>query len=122
MRTSIWFRTEEKQPDKSGYYFTYRGWGIGGKADGDEDYGYLYYRKKDDTWYGYKNSWDSSFPDVVNFVYYWSDADPSGWVDKDPPSVKLRKSKEEHNVALDDAWKKVQEAIDQYNMIKELVR
>ena len=26
MRTSIWFRTEEKQPDKSGYYFTYRDW------------------------------------------------------------------------------------------------
>jgi monolysocardiolipin acyltransferase len=32
----------------------------------------------------------------------------------------VRKLKEEHNVALDDAWKKVQEAIDQYNMIKEL--
>lgn len=122
MRTSIWFRTEEKQPDKSGYYFTYRGWGIGGKADGDEDYGYLYYRKQDDTWYGYKNSWDSSFPDEVSFVYYWSDADPSGWVDKDPPSVKLRKIKEEQNVALESAYKDVLNAIDKYNMIKELVK
>lgn len=122
MRTSIWYRTELQQPSKSGYYFTYRGWGIAGKSDGDEDYGYLYYRKKDDTWYGYKNSWESSFPDVISFVYYWSDADPRGWTDSDPPSVQLHKVKEEHNVALDDAWKKVQEAIDQYNMIKELVR
>ena len=123
MRTSIWFRTEEKQPDKSGYYFTYRGWGMGGKADGDSDHGYLYYRKKDDTWYEYENAWNSSFPEVASIVYYWTDADPEGWTNQDPPSVKLYKLKEfPHSVTLDDAWKKVQEAIDQYNMIKELVK
>ena len=122
MRTSIWYRTELKQPDKNGYYLAYRGWGMAGKGDGDHDYGYLYYRKKDDTWYEYQGSWNSSFPDEVSFVYYWTDADPSGWTDADPPSIQLRKVKEEHNVALEDAWKKVQEAIDQYNMIKELVR
>ena len=122
MRTSIWFRTEEKQPDTSGYYFSYRGWGMGGKADGDQDYGYLYYRKEDDTWYERKNSWQSSFPEVVSFVYYWTDADPSGWVDDDPPRVQLRKLKEEHNVALESAYKDVLIAIDKYNMIKELVK
>lgn len=122
MRTSIWFRTEEKNPDKSGYYFTYRGWGMGGKADGDQDYGYLYYRKEDDSWYEHKGAWNSSFPDEVSFVYYWTDADPNGWVDDDPPSVKLRKLKEEHNVALESAYKDVLIAIDKYNMIKELVR
>ena len=50
MRTSIWFRTEEKQPDKSGYYLSYRGWGMGGKADGDSDHGYVYYDKKQNEW------------------------------------------------------------------------
>ena len=122
MRTSIWYRTEEKQPDKSGYYLSYRGWGMGGKGDDDHDYGYLYYRKKDDSWYEYEGSWNSSFPDVVSFVYYWTDADPSGWVDEDPPSVQLRKLKEEHHVALEAAYNDVLIAIDKYNMIKELVR
>ena len=37
MRTSIWYRTELQQPPKSGYYLSYRGWGMGGKADGDHD-------------------------------------------------------------------------------------
>ena len=122
MRTSIWYRTEEKQPDKSGYYLSYRGWGMGGKGDDDHDYGYLYYRKKDDSWYEYEGSWNSSFPDVVSFVYYWTDAGPSGWVDEDPPSVQLRKLKEEHHVALEAAYNDVLIAIDKYNMIKELVR
>ena len=122
MRTSIWFRTEEKQPDKSGYYFSYRGWGMGGKADGDQDYGYLYYHTKYKKWYEYEGSWNSMFPDEVSFVYYWTDADPSGWVDKDPPSIKLHKLKEEHNVALESAYKDVLIAIDKYNMIKELVK
>ena len=122
MRTSIWFRTEEKQPDKSGYYFSYRGWGMGGKADGDQDYGYLYYHTKYKKWYEYEGSWNSMFPDEASFVYYWTDADPSGWVDEDPPSVQLRKLKEEHNVALESAYKDVLIAIDKYNMIKELVK
>ena len=121
MRTSIWYRTELQQPSKSGYYLAYRGWGMGGKGDYDHDYGYLYYHKKTDTWYEHESDVRASFPDTA-IVYYWTDADPSSWVDNEPPSVQLRKVKEEHNVALDDAWKKVQEAIDQYNMIKELVR
>jgi len=120
MRTSIWFRTEEKQPDKSGYYLSYRGWGIGGKGDGDCDYGYLYYHKKTDTWYSHESDVRSSFPDTA-IVYYWTDATPDDWTDQDPPSVKLRKLKEEHNVALESAYNDVLIAIDKYNMIKELV-
>jgi hypothetical protein len=121
MRTSIWYRTELKNPDKSGSYLTYRGFGMGGMADGDHHNGYLYYHKKTDTWYEYESEVRSSFPRTC-IVYYWTDADPDGWVDEDAPSIQLRKVKEEHNVALDDAWKKVQEAIHQYDMIKELVR
>lgn len=117
MRTSIWYRTELQQPSKSGHYLAYRGWGIGGKADGDSDHGYVYYDKRKNQWRDYKSE-DSSYA----IVYYWTDATPDDWTDQDPPSIQLHKVKEEHNVALEDAWKKVCEAIDQYNMIKELVR
>jgi hypothetical protein len=118
MRTSIWFRTEEKNPDKSGYYLSYRGWGMGGKGDGDHDHGYVYYDKRIDEWRDYESR-NSSYA----IVYYWTDATPDDWTNQDPPSIKLQKLKElEHSATLDDAWKKVQEAIDQYNMIKELVK
>lgn len=117
MRTSIWHRTELQQPPKSGSYLAYRGWGMGGKADDDSDYGYVYYDKRINEWRTYQNV-SSSYA----IVYYWTDATPDDWTDQDPPSVQLHKLKEEHNVALDDAWKKVCEAIDKYNMIKELVR
>jgi hypothetical protein len=121
MRVSVWHRTELKQPPKSGYYFSYRGWGIAGKADGDEDYGYLYYHSETTAWYEYEGDLRSMHPRTC-IVYYWTDATPDEWTDQDPPSIQLRKVKEEHNVALEDAWKKVCEAIDQYNMIKELVK
>lgn len=116
MRTSIWYRTEQKQPPKSGYYLSYRGWGIGGKADCDSDHGYVYYDKKQDEWRDHQSGGHYAI------VYYWTDATPDDWTDQDPPSVQLRKLSDEHNVALADAYKKVCEAIDQYNMIKKLVR
>jgi hypothetical protein len=116
MRTSIWHRTELQQPPKSGYYLCYRGWGMGGKADSDSDWGYVYYDKREDKWRQYRS--DSSYA----IVYYWTDATPDDWTDQDPPSVQLHKVKQEHNVALEDAYKKVCEAVDQYNMIRELVR
>lgn len=116
MRTSIWYRTEEKNPDKSDYYLSYRGWGMGGKSDYDHDYGYLYYDKKTDKWYEYDDCREYAI------VYYWTDAKPDDWTDQDPPSVQLRKLKPQDNKTLDDAFNKVKEAIDQYNMLKELLR
>ena len=116
MRHSIWYRTEERNPDKSGSYLSYRGFGMGGMSDYDHANGYMYYDKKSDKWYDYNDKRNDAI------VYYWTDATPDDWTNQDPPSITLRKAKEEHNVALDDAWKKVQEAIDQYNMIKELLR
>lgn len=121
MRTSIWYRTEERQPDKSDYYLCYRGWGMGGKADGDSDNGYLWYDKRNDEWRDYKNS------NMGNsaIVYYWTDADPEEWVNKDPPSIKIRKdynpvtTKTGHPAVL-DAWKDVEEAIKRYETVKAL--
>ena len=118
MRTSIWYRTELKNPDHSGYYFSYRGWGMGGKADGDHDYGYLYYDRKRDRWRKY----DSFDKDDSIIVYYWTDADPHQWVDDDPPSVVLEQQQYKHNVTLASAWDDVQQAIKRYNVIKNLVQ
>ncbi len=118
MRTGIWYRTELKNPDKSGYYLSYRGWGIGGKADGDSDWGYMYYDKKFNSWRDYKG--DQPYGSAT--VYYWTDARPDEWTDQDPPSVQLRKVKEEPNPALEIAWKNVEEAIRQYHIVESLVR
>jgi len=52
MRTSIRYRTEEES-DKSGSLFVLSWLGMGGKADGDNDYGYLYYHTKTNDWYEY---------------------------------------------------------------------
>lgn len=117
MRTSIWHRTEQRQPDKSGYYLCYRGWGMGGKADGDSDHGYVYYDKKINEWRDYQ-SVSSSYA----IVYYWTDATPDDWTDQDPPSVQLHKMKETPNPALDIAWQNVEEAIRQYRIVESLVK
>ena len=117
MRVSIWYRTEEQQPCQSGYYLSYRGWGMGGPPDVGNDNGYMYYDQKRNCWRDYKNmhTQDSAI------VYYWTDADPHGWVESDPPSVVLQKTKPKNHVALDDAWQQVQSAIDRYKTIKALI-
>jgi len=120
MRTSIWYRNEQHQPDKSGYYLSYRGWGMGGNPDGDSEYGLLYYHKQSNAWYEYESGVKSMYPKLC-IVYYWTDATPCAWTDSDPPSIVLRRMKKENNVALKDAWEQVQKAIHQYNMIKQLV-
>lgn len=119
MRTSIWYRTEELQPPKSGYYLSYRGWGMAGKGDYDHDHGYLYYHKKTDTWYEHESDVRASFPDTA-IVYYWTDATPDDWTDQDPPSVKI-KALQESNPALKSAWEDVKETVRRYEFIKKLV-
>ena len=114
MRTSIWYRTEEKNPDKSGYYLSYRGWGMGGKGDGDNDHGYLYYDKKNDEWRQYK----SMGYDAI--VYYWTDATPDDWTDEDPPSHKIKPGMKQEHVAVQAAWNDVEEAIKRYKTVKAL--
>lgn len=121
MRTSIWYRTEERNPDKSGHYLSYRGFGMGGMSDYDSANGYMYYDRKTDSWYEYKDLRDTAI------VYYWTDADPETWTDQDPPSIKIRKSynpvtrkHETDHPAIADAWKDVEEAIKRYETVKAL--
>ena len=115
MRTSIWYRTEERQPPKSGYYLSYRGWGMGGKADGDHDHGYVYYDEKKNEWRDYESEYSGHYA----IVYYWTDATPDEWTDQDPPSIRIKALKES-NAAVQSAWENVQEAIRQYEFIKKL--
>lgn len=115
MKTSIWYHTADQQPKTSGYYLSYRGWGIGGRTDYDSDYGYLYYDQKNKHWREYESE---SYGNSA-WVYYWTDAAPNKWVESDPP-VSRRKKPVDHP-ALKDAWNNVQTAIEQYELIRILV-
>lgn len=124
MRTSVWYRTEEKQPDKSDYYLAYRGWGMGGKSDGDSDHGYVWYDKNRNEWRDYSST--SMGHDAI--VYYWTNATPDAWVDADPPSIRIRTKNTTYNPtlhtddhpAVKDAWIEVEEAIKRYETVKAL--
>lgn len=118
MKTSIWYHTADNQPPKSGYYLTYRGWGMGGKIDGESDYGYLYYHTNTNKWYEYSSEVRSMHPRTA-IVYYWTDATPDEWVNKDPPLIN-RKKVLRGNSALEIAWKNVESAIRQYEIVKSL--
>lgn len=112
MKTSIWHHTADQQPEKSGYYLAFRGWGIAGKADSDHDHGYVYYDKKINEWRDYDSGGNYAI------VYYWTDATPDEWVDTDPPVNQRKKHRD--NPALEIAWNNVQEAIRQYEIVKAL--
>lgn len=121
MRVSVWYRTEEKSPDKSGYYLSYRGFGMGGMSDYDHANGYMYYDLKTDVWYEYSDRQNTAI------VYYWTDACPDDWTDEDPPSIKIRKNynpvtrkHDAEHPAIADAWKDIEEAIKRYETVKAL--
>lgn len=111
MKTSIWYHNADRQPDESGYYLAYKSYSMG---DDSTSAGYYYYSKLSGTWRD--SSLSSSY--YAN-VYYWTDADPEGWVNSDPPLTKRKKVVDE-NPALEIAWHNVQEAIRQYEIIKAL--
>lgn len=117
MKACIWYHTADKQPSTSGYYLSYRGWGIGGKADGDSDWGYVYYDKKRNEWRTYESR--GMFPDIA-IVYYWTDATPDVWVENDAPVIRRQKIAE--NPILSSAWNDVEKAIEKYEMLKELLK
>lgn len=115
MKVSFWHHTADRQPEKSGYYLAYRGWGMGGKADGDSDHGYVYYDKKIDEWRDYQST-SSSYA----IVYYWTDATPDEWANQDPPVSMRKLSKQEMHVAEKDALADLEEAIRRYETVRAL--
>lgn len=114
MKVSFWHHTADQQPEKSGYYLSYRGWSMGGKGDGDHDHGYVYYDKNKDEWRDY----DSGGHYAI--VYYWTDATPEEWVEKDPPWTKRKKSLREMHPAEKEALAELSEAIKRYETVKVL--
>lgn len=116
MKTCIWYNTSDKNPDESGYYLAYRGWGIAGKSDSDSDYGPVYYDKRIDEWRDY----DSVTIGHTAFVYYWTEADPEQWVDRawSPRS----KTKKEVPAAVQIAWEQLQDAVKKYETLRALTR
>jgi hypothetical protein len=121
MRTSIWYRTEERSPDTSGYYLSYRGWAMGGMGDCDTEHGYMYYDRASNSWYEYKDMNGGAI------VYYWTDATPDDWVNEDPASIKIRagynpKSNQHKILAVQNAWEEVVEAIKRYETLKALTQ
>ena len=111
MRTSIWYHTADRQPDKSGYYMGFRTITL---ADDTCGVDYFYWNKDAKEW----RSDNTAYNRWVN-VYYWTPADPEKWMESDPP-VRNRK-KPPDNPALEIAWNNVQEAVRQYEIIKGLV-
>ena len=87
---------------------------MGGKADGDSDYGYLWYDKRNNRWRDYQSGGDSAI------VYYWTDATPDEWVDSDPPVNRRHRHVEAMHPAEQEAWDNVQEAIKRYQVVKAL--
>jgi len=75
--------------------------------------GYYYYNKSANEWRDSK----LSHAHYAN-VYYWTDADPDAWVDSDPPVIHRKAAVA--NPALEIAWKNVEEAIRQYEIVKAL--
>ena len=115
MKPCIWYHTAERQPAESGYYLSYRGWGIAGKSDYDSDYGPVFYDKKINSWRDYKST--SYGHDAI--VYYWTEADPEEWVDGE---TVINKKKVTPNPALEIAWQQVVKAVEQYELIKALTQ
>lgn len=115
MRVSFWYHTADQQPEKSGYYLSYRGWGMGGKADEDSDHGYLYYDANHKEWREYESRNANNA-----IVYYWTDATPDQWTDNDVPVFRRKRSQAKMHPAEQEALKELEEAIKRYETVRAL--
>lgn len=111
MKTSIWYHTADRQPEKSGYYMAFRTITL---ADDTCGVDYFYWNKESGEW-----RTDSTCHSHWANVYYWTLENPEKWVDSDPPVRNRKKPKD--NPALEIAWNNVQEAVRQYEIVKGLV-
>ena len=105
MKTSIWYHVDEKCPKVSGYYIAYK---LPSLGDDEEGYGVYY-------WDDYYTDWrESRVPHSLGVqVSIWTECpehDPDNHVSSQPVPAEIA------------AWKKVCEAIDQFNIITKLVK
>lgn len=111
MKTSIWYRTADKLPNKSGFYVAYKSYWSSTPITST---GYYYYNEEIKDW---RVSSHNASPSAT--IYYWSDADPLAWIDADS-SVTNQLAKSDETLAVQAAWKNVQHAIEQYEIVKAL--
>lgn len=102
MKTSIWYTTEEKLPEKPGTYITF----VGPTFGDDGGPGTSYYAGRHSGW---RERIAPHSPRAA--VVYWCDVDPWLWDYQDDV---------ESTPAMKIAWDRVQEAIRQYELIKAL--
>jgi hypothetical protein len=116
MKTSVWYHTADRQPDKTGYYMGFRTVTL---ADDTCGVDYFYWNPQGGT--NGQGAWrtDHTCHSQWANVYYWTPEDPEKWVDEDGP-VRNRKTRKS-NAALDAAFANVQKAIEQYEILKALV-
>jgi hypothetical protein len=117
MKTSVWYHTADRQPDKSGYYMAFRTVTL---ADDTCGVDYFYWNK--DGGLKGKGEWrtDSTCHSHWANVYYWTESDPEQWVDEDGP-VRNRKAPRS-SPALEAAWQDMQRAIERYEMVRALTK
>lgn len=105
MKTSVWYHNEDMCPKKSGHYLAYK---LPTLGDDSEGYGVYY-------WNDYYADWQESMAPHSHSirVSIWSDCpehDPDNHMTLQPVPAEI------------NAWKKVCEAVEQYNIIRGLVR
>lgn len=110
MKTSIWYHTADRQPDKTGYYMGFRTVTL---ADDTCGVDYFYWNQSANEW-----RTDSTCHSRWANVYYWTPEDPEKWVNEDIP-VRKRKT-QSSNSALAAAFANVQKAVEQYEIIRAL--
>ena len=105
MHTSIWYHCEDKCPKKSGHYLAYK---LPTLGDDEEGYGVYY-------WNDYYTEWRESMAAHSSTVQVsiWAEC-PVHNPDNHMPMIPVP--------AEIDAWKKVLEAIEQYNIVRALVQ
>jgi hypothetical protein len=115
MKTSVWYHTADRQPDKSGYYMAFRTVTL---ADDTCGVDYFYWNK--DGGLKGQGEWRTDHTCHSHWanVYYWTPDDPEQWVDTDGP-VRNRKTPRS-SPALEAAWWDMQRAIERYEMVRAL--
>jgi hypothetical protein len=100
---------EEHCPPRSGYYLAFKGMSMG---DDETKADYYYWNSRSAEWRDSAYS-GSHWANVI----YWTDADPARWYDEYD-----RRAQREMSVAEQDAWRAVQEAIERYEVVRNLAK
>jgi hypothetical protein len=118
MKTSIWYHTADRNPDISGYYMAFRTTTL---ADDTCGVDYFYWNRPGGM--NGRGEWrtDHTCHSQWANVYYWTESDPEVWVDQDGP-VRNRKSPQQGNAAVAQAWADVETAVERYRMIQALTK